>query len=530
MAKKSTLLKLTPEAKVGLFVLLGIILLVYMSLRIGGIKFGRAEGYTLTVNFDSAAGLDKDAAVRVAGVEVGRVKEITLKDSKAHLVLEIKDGVRIGKDFTAMLTTKGLLGEKYLELVPGSPTSPPLKDGEEITHTTSYADMDKLITILSDVSKDIKSVTSSLSKVLGGPEGEHTLKNIVQNIEELTFRVNKIVAKNDEQITNVMRNLDKFTELLKNEGPGITEEIKLAAKNFNDAVTKTSGNLNSMIDENRGNLKEGVENLRVASLRLQEAMDNINKVTKEVGPEIRDTFQSVNNITKKIDKGEGTIGKLINDPTLHDNINKTVTGINTYIERTENFHTFIGYRGEYLLKKVPGVTEAGSKNNNTKSYFSLRIQPKADKYYLLEIIDDPRGKRKTEQKDITSGTTTTTTTETTTSNALKFSAQIAKNFKGVVLRGGIIESTGGAGIDYFLFKNRLKLTFEAFDFNKKGNAHLKASATMYLGKYFFLTGGWDDFASRNGTSSSFVGGGFQFEDEDLKYLLSSAPSLASAAR
>ncbi|HXI09179.1 MAG TPA: MlaD family protein [Thermodesulfobacteriota bacterium] len=293
MAKKSTLLKLTPEAKVGLFVLLGIILLVYMSLRIGGIKFGRAEGYTLTVNFDSAAGLDKDAAVRVAGVEVGRVKEITLKDSKAHLVLEIKNGVRIGKDFTAMLTTKGLLGEKYLELVPGSPTSPPLKDGEEITHTTSYADMDKLITILSDVSKDIKSVTSSLSKVLGGPEGEHTLKNIVQNIEELTFRVNKIVAKNDEQITNVMRNLDKFTELLKNEGPGITEEIKLAAKNFNDAVTKTSGNLNSMIDENRGNLKEGVENLRVASLRLQEAMDNINKVTKEVGPEIRDTFQSV---------------------------------------------------------------------------------------------------------------------------------------------------------------------------------------------------------------------------------------------
>ncbi|MBI5588256.1 MAG: MCE family protein [Deltaproteobacteria bacterium] len=530
MPKRSTLLKLSPEAKVGLFVLLGIILLVYMSLRIGGIKFGRAEGYTITVNFDSAAGLDKDASVRVAGVEVGRVKEITLKNSKAHLILEIKHGIKIGKDFTAMLTTKGLLGEKYLELVPGSPSAPPLKDGDEITHTTSYADMDKLVTILSDVSKDVKSVTDSLSKVLGGPEGEQTLRNIVKNIEELSFRVNSIVAKNDEQLTNVFKNLDQFTALLKNEGPGITDEIKLAAKNLNEAVLKTSSNLNSMIDDNRGNLKEGVENLKVASLKLQEAMDNINKVTKEIGPGINDTVNSVNNITKKIDKGEGTLGKLINDPTLHDNINKTVTGINTYIERTENFHTFIGYRGEYLLRKVPGVTEAGSKTKNTKSYFSLRIQPKADKYYLLEVIDDPRGKRKTEQKNITSGATTTTTTETLTSNALKFSAQIAKSFKGVVLRGGIIESTGGAGLDYFLFKNRLKFTFEAFDFNKKGNAHLKASATYYMGKYFFLTGGWDDFASRNGTGSSFVGGGFQFDDDDLKYLLGSAPSLASAAR
>ncbi|MBI5344687.1 MAG: MCE family protein [Deltaproteobacteria bacterium] len=77
--------KLSPEAKVGLFVLAGIIILAYMSLRIGGIKFGRAEGYALTVRFASAAGLDKDASVRVAGVEVGKVKEISLKDSHANI-------------------------------------------------------------------------------------------------------------------------------------------------------------------------------------------------------------------------------------------------------------------------------------------------------------------------------------------------------------------------------------------------------------------------------------------------------------
>lgn len=510
--KKSSILKLSPEAKVGLFVLFGIILLVYMSLRLGGIKFGRAEGYHLTVDFDSAAGLDKDASVRVAGVEVGRVKEITLKNNKAHLVLEIKPGVKVGRDFTAVLTTKGLLGEKYLELIPGSPAAPPLKEGEEITRTQSYADMDKLITILSDVSTDVKKVTESLSKVLGGDEGETTLRNIVKNLEEISFRVNKIVAKNDVQLEHILKNLDEFTTMLSTEGPGITAELKTAAKNLNEALLKTSSNLNQMIEENRGNLKEGVENLKAASLSLQQAMDTINKVTKEIGPGVQDTFNSVGSIAKKIDKGEGTLGKLVNDTSLHENINKTVTGINNYIAKTESFHTFIGYRGEYLFDA-----------RDTKSYFSLRIQPKADKYYLFEIVDDPRGKRRKETTETVIGTTTTTTVETKTTEALKFSAQIAKRFKNVTLRGGIIESTGGAGIDYYMYGDRLKLTLEAFDFSQKGNPHLKAGATAYLNKFFYLTAGYDDFVSKIGLQSAYMGVGFQFDDDDIKYLISSVP-------
>ncbi|MBI5902806.1 MAG: MCE family protein, partial [Deltaproteobacteria bacterium] len=234
----------------GLFVLFGIILLVYMSMRIGGIKFGRSEGYILTVNFDSASGLDKDASVRVAGVEVGRIKEISLQDSRAHLVLEIKPGIKVRKDFTAVLTTKGLLGEKYLELIPGSPSAPLLKEGDEITRTTSYVDMDRLLTILSDVSKDIKGVTESLNKVLGGPEGEQTLKNIIKNIEEISFRVNSIVSKNDEKLGNIMKNLDEFTALLKNDGPELSSNLKLAIKNLNEGLVKTSGSLNQMIEEN----------------------------------------------------------------------------------------------------------------------------------------------------------------------------------------------------------------------------------------------------------------------------------------
>jgi len=267
-----------------------------------------------------------------------------------------------------------------------------------------------------------------------------------------------------------------------------------------------------MINENRGNLKEGIDNLRTASLSLQQAMDTVNKVTKEVGPGVTNTMNSVSSIAKKIDEGEGTIGRLVNDKTLHENINKTVTGINNYIERTENFHTFIGYRGEYLFDA-----------RDTKSYLTLRIQPKADKYYLLELVDDPRGKKTTETKVITTDGVPKTVKEIKTTEQLKISAQIAKRFKNVVVRGGIIESSGGAGIDYYMFQDRVRWTLEAFDFASEGNAHLKAGATWNLSKFFFLTAGYDDFVSNVGLRSAYLGLGLQFQDEDLKYLLSNAP-------
>jgi phospholipid/cholesterol/gamma-HCH transport system substrate-binding protein len=503
--------KLSPEAKVGIFVLFGVALLVVMSLKLGGIRFGRAQGYTLTVDFDSAAGLDKGGSVRVAGVEVGRVKEIQLKNNKAHLILQINPGIKIGKDFTAVLTAKGLLGEKYLELIPGSPNAPPLQNGEAITRTTTYVDMDRLITTLNDVAVDVKGISESLNKVLGGPEGEETIRTIVKNIEEISDRVNHMVAKNDERVDHIMTSLDEFTTLLRTQGPMITDDLRTALKNLNDSMVKTSNNLNEMIAENRGNLKEGVENLKLASAKLQETMATIDKVTQEITPGVTNTVKSVNSIATKIDKGEGTIGKLINDPQTHDNLNKAIVGINNYIAKTESFHTFIGYRGEYLFDR-----------RNTKSYFSLRIQPKTDKYYLLEVVDDPNGKINRTTTTTTTGGVTTTTEETKITDAIKFTAEIAKRIRMVTLRGGIIESTGGAGMDINMFDDHVKVSFDAFDFTRSAHPHLKAWGTFYINRYFFLTAGYDNFVNKE-LRSGFIGAGFQFDDEDIKYLLSSAP-------
>lgn len=493
--------KLNPEAKVGMFVLLGVIILVYMSLRVGGMQFGRGEGYDVSVKMPSAAGLDNDASVRIAGVEVGRVKDIVLEDNKAKVILRLYPGVKIGTDFVAVLKTKGLLGERFLELIPGSPNAPLVEHGGEITRVTTFTDMDRLINQLSEIATDIKSVSTSVSGVLGGSEGEAVLRRIVTNVEELTTNLNAVVASNDQKFTRMLTNFEDFSKLLKDKSPEIADGMKSIADNLNQVIT-----------ENKSNLKDGIGNLKAASVKLEETMETINKLAKNVEPKIDETVTSIGNVAKKIDKGEGTIGKLINDPSTHDNINKTLTGINTYITKAEQFKTFIGFRSEYLFDA-----------SDAKSYLSLRIQPKADKYYLIEVVDDPQGRRKTKTTETTTGGTTTIKKEIETEDSIKFSAQIAKRFHDVTLRGGLIESTGGFGADYHLMDDKLKFTFEAFDFDKKRNPRLKAAATYSIGKYFFVTGGYDDFISRVGNESLFIGAGFHFEDEDIKYLLTSAP-------
>ncbi len=495
------MLRLSAEAKVGLFVLLGLGLLVYMSLRVGGISFGKADGYELTVRFESAAGLDRDASVGIAGVEVGRVKDISLDGQKAKVVLVIKPEFKVGKDYVAVLTTKGLLGERYIELIPGSPDAPVIEPGGEITRTTKYTDIDRLITMLSDVASDIKRVSGSFGDVLGGEEGRRTIRSIVNNIDEFTGRLNAVVASNEERFSSTMNSFNSLAYTLQEEIPKILEDVSSVAMNLNTIVT-----------ENEEDLREGISNLKAASRKLEETMDTINTMVKEVEPRIKKSLTAISSVANKIDKGEGTIAKLVNDPETHDNINKAFAGVNDYLDKFNSFKVYLGYRAEYL-------TDA----EETKNYLSLRLQPRTDKYYLLEIVDDPMGKKSVETRDVTTAGVTTTTKEVLTSDELKFSLQMAKMFEDLTLRGGIIESTGGVGMDYYLFDGMFKLTLEAFDFDKERNPHLKAGITFNLGRYFFVTGGYDDFISKVDLESYYVGGGFRFEDDDIKYLMGSIP-------
>ena len=104
---------------VGIFVILGILALAYLSISLGQISFLSGRGYTVTVDFPSVGGLKAGSTVEIAGVEIGRVQSIGLADYQARVTLRVQSSIKLQEDSIASIKTKGLIGEKYIRISPG---------------------------------------------------------------------------------------------------------------------------------------------------------------------------------------------------------------------------------------------------------------------------------------------------------------------------------------------------------------------------------------------------------------------------
>ena len=136
--------RIDTELLVGLFMIIGIACLTYLSIRLGRMEIIGDKGYKLYAEFSEIGGLKNGASVEIAGVEVGRVKSISLSDYQAKIELQINSGVKIQEDSIAAVKTKGLLGEKYIQISPGGDEKiiPP---GGKIRETQPPLDLEKAI-------------------------------------------------------------------------------------------------------------------------------------------------------------------------------------------------------------------------------------------------------------------------------------------------------------------------------------------------------------------------------------------------
>jgi phospholipid/cholesterol/gamma-HCH transport system substrate-binding protein len=464
--------KLSPEAKVGLLVIVGSMVLLYMTFAVGKYQVGEKRGYILQADFDSVAGLNEKSAVRMAGVKIGVVEKVELVDSRARVSMRIDPEVRIKRGTQAMIKTLGLLGEKYVEFLPGQEvlSQQPLDErssyyqpDERVRATVSPSDVDKLIGQLSAISDDIKQVTGSLRQVFGTERGARSMEDILSD-----FR-------------STMANVREFSHTLRSDGGELVMRL-------NELVAS----LNGVVGENRENLKVTMENVREASKSAELALAAIEKTTQ------------------KIERGEGTIGKLLNDDSMYNNIDTAAKGLGDYVSRIERIKTTIGFRSEYMFPQA-------------KSYATLEIKPRPDQYYILELTNDPFGKYHRTVQTTTPGNTIISESF---SDSYEFSVEFAKRWGNFVARLGLIESTGGAGVDYFAFDDKLKFSFDAWNFSSKEqgneNAHLKATVSLQPFKYLFVNAGYDNFLNAR-RKAPFIGVGLKFDDEDLKYLLGSVP-------
>ena len=137
-------MKFDLELYVGLFILAGILCLGYLSVKLARLELIGTEEYEIYAVFDDIGGLKKGASVMIAGVVVGKVTSVNMENYEARVVMALPTRVKIQEDAIASVKTKGMIGEKYISIIPGG-SDLFIKPGGRLTETQSSIDVEELI-------------------------------------------------------------------------------------------------------------------------------------------------------------------------------------------------------------------------------------------------------------------------------------------------------------------------------------------------------------------------------------------------
>jgi phospholipid/cholesterol/gamma-HCH transport system substrate-binding protein len=448
----------TAEFKVGLLVIVVGSLIAVMSMRVSDDPSYLGRSKKAWFLLPDAGGLVKNSAVRSAGIPVGVIKDIRLQDGMARIDITVKSDIPLTTSASIEIKAQGILGDKHVEVYPGSPTDPPLGDDSQILNIKQGGSLDNLMTSVSEVTTSLKEVAKNLKEATS-EDGtrQHILGRIVKNIETLTGDLAQMTTENKDKIGDIV-----------DEVHDITSSLQKVANDKSD-----SG--------------------------LQKTWERLAKTAK-----------NLEDITDKVNKGEGTIGKLINDETTVDNINTAIDGVSGMLDTANKIQTAFDFRTEYM-----GEAAAW------KSYIGVQIQPGLDRYYYLAIVDDPMGVVETTRTQRSgTGGTSDITEKKTYDYKIKFTIMYAKTFWDLTIRGGLMENSGGLGVDYYFFRRKFKATMEAFDF---AHTNLRSSLSYSFYRGVYVTAGISDALNKNDRRSGYLGAGILLTNDDLKLLLTKAP-------
>lgn len=475
--------------KVGIFATLCLIVLAVLVWKIEDFNPFKVEGQRLEAVFPSVAGLDDKATVRVAGVRVGRVDGVGLEGAHARITLALDKPLALTRGTTARIASLGMLGEKYVELVPGPPYAPPLPADAVIFGTTPPG-FDEAMQKINDIGASISQMTGSLA---GGDVGGN-INRLVSDIQATSEEIRALVAENRANVASTVRNFDQVSGTLARELPRLA-----------DQMSRSLDQISTLVQENRGNVSASLGNIRELTSKLQTSADNLNK------------------ISDKIASGQGTIGKLVNDEKAYDQVLSTLDSIKGGVETlsgtlgaVNKFKIDLDMQGYYL----PDA-------EGSQTTFGLNVDPQDHKHlYRAGLVSSPFGRRREKTETVTvtgpDGIPTTTTTTKLTQEKT-YAATGLFGFKApgdVRLWAGLIESSGGVQVEYPLplLDRKLWLSFEAFDFNRPQDLqpHLRLLGRYQFHPNLYVVGGYDDALENN---SLFLGGGIRWTDENIKSLL-----------
>jgi len=413
------------EVKIGIFVGIALSILGTFIFIVGDLAvLFKKPGYSLYVNFDSTAGLERTAAVRMSGVKIGYVKDITLAGRRARVLIKISPKFRIPEGSKATLSSLGILGEKDLEIIPGEKDT--YLEPESTIEGLPAVSFDQLGTLLLSAGTEIKEVGESLKQLMG-KESSANIKSIIQNFSELSSDLKEVIASNKDGLTRGIQSTSQ------------------AAQTFGQKVTEVSQDLDKTIMLFKNIAEENRDNIRI----------DLEKI-KELVTKMGDSVDLLNRALEKINKGEGTVGKLVTEPELYHEATGAVKRASSIVRVFSSMKGELGFSPLYY-----------SKYQRVKSILTMGVWVTPTNYFLAQAIRNPWEGR------------------------FAYTMQGGVRLGDFVPRAGILESEFGVGIDYLAFNDNLALSLEAW--NRQSKPQFRLCSKYFAGRYFFLVFGVDDF-------------------------------------
>lgn len=314
-----------PEIKVGIFVLAGLLLLAYLSIRLGEVRLGKEKGYTVWATFKSVSGLVKESPVEMAGIEIGRVKDVRLANGKARVEMLISPKVRITKDAGAVIRTKGVLGDKFIEIKQGEAEQVIPANGV-IAKTVSPPDLDELMAKAGPAIEEIQTVAAGINEFIGEKKTGADFRSLVSNLNNASVSIKNV----SEDIEAGKGTLGR---LLQDESLYVqAEETMGALHSIAKRVDKGEGTLGKLVRDDTlyQTAKEALESIHGVTSKVAKGEGALGKLISDDGivAKAESAMTSLQSVAQKIDKGEGTLGKLVNDPSLYNEAKKTMRSVN----------------------------------------------------------------------------------------------------------------------------------------------------------------------------------------------------------
>jgi ABC-type transporter Mla subunit MlaD len=416
------------EIKIGIFLTIALGITAAFIFVVGdlGTLFEK-PGYEVFIYFDSATGLEKRTGVRLAGVKVGYIKDIRLKDNQAEVVLRIEQEVEFRTDSRATLAALGLLGEKYIEIIPGT-SGPICLPGGSIEVVPAIG-LEELGGELADVSGEIQETSRVLRELLGSPDSRTNLTLILENMAAFASDLREFSRENssavNEGIQKGSRAIDNFDARVESLASSLDELVVL---------------LRDVVAENRESVRHNLENIAV----LLEKADR--------------SLTTLDQTLDKVNKGEGTLGRLIQEEGLYEDAQQAVDDVQRAVQPVSKFRAGGALQFNYYTDP-----------EEIKSYLTLSFWPAADKFLLGQVIQDPF------------------------LDEFTYSLQGGMRWGNVQARAGVMESKIGGAMDFYAFRDRVRISVELFDLNRDVFPHFRIQGSYSPVRYISLLFGLDDF-------------------------------------